>query len=96
MSDRHGAVDPPISKGKEGEMGSRSKFFKIWVTALSLAFALLFFFSQYERLGTGPTLIYTILGVGVIWFFYFLWGLVIRSIVDEEIRDRQEKGQLKR
>lgn len=77
-------------------MGATSKFFKIWVTALSLTFALLFFFSQYERMGTGPTLIYTFLGVGVIWFFYFLWRLAIRSIVDEEIRERQEKGQLKR
>ena len=77
-------------------MGATSKFFKIWVAALSLTFALLFFFSQYERLGTGPTLIYTFLGVGVIWFFYFLWGLVIRSIVDEELKDRKEKGRLKR
>ena len=65
-----------------------SVVFKIWVTLLSVLFAALLFPNIVERHGVGMSLLYTAMGIGCIWLFYFIICWVLDRLVSEEIKKR--------
>jgi hypothetical protein len=60
----------------------------VWTTILSVTFALLLFPSIVGLHGIGMSLLYTGLGVGFIWFLFFLIGRLVNHAVSEELKRR--------
>ena len=61
---------------------------RVWTSFLSITFALLLFPSIVDLHGIGMSLLYTGLGVGFIWFLYFMIGSLINHAVAEELKRR--------
>ena len=62
--------------------------FKVWTLFLSVTFAVLLFPNIVDIHGFGMSLFYTGLGVGFIWFLYFLIGWLLQRAVAEEMKRR--------
>lgn len=69
------------------------KGFTIWTTVLSVAFALLLFPSIVGRHGVVMSLIYTGLGISVIWLAYFGIGHFIDWAVTKELKRKSQEGE---
>ncbi len=61
---------------------------RLWVTFLSVTFAVLLFPNIIHLHGVAMSLFYTGLGVGFIWFLYFAVGRFLKWEVAEELRRR--------
>jgi hypothetical protein len=60
----------------------------------SAIFAAMLFCTTYERYGTPKSICYMLLGAGIIWFCYFIWGLVFNHVYKEGIREgRRQSGK---
>jgi hypothetical protein len=54
----------------------------------STVFAVMLFPSIINRHGVARSLLFTLLGIVVIWVFFLLWSWLINSIVESEVRKR--------
>lgn len=64
------------------------RIFKIWVTILSIVFAVLLFPNIIDEHGLWMSMFYTAMGIGVIWMAYYGIGRFIDCVVNEEIKKR--------
>jgi hypothetical protein len=64
------------------------KIFKLWVTLLSIVLAALLFPNIIDKHGVWMSIVYTAMGISVIWLAYFGIGRFINCIVNEEIKRR--------
>ena len=68
--------------------GKSPKIFKIWTAILSIVFAVLLFPNILDKHGLWMSMLYTAMGIGVIWMAYYGIGRFIDWIVDKEINKR--------
>ncbi len=64
------------------------KLFRVWTVLLSVVFAALLLPSIVGEHGLPMSLVYTGLGVGVIWIVFFALGRLVDWAVTEEIKRR--------
>ena len=62
--------------------------FKVWTALLSITFAGLLFPNIVGQYGLWISLLFTCLGVGVIWLVYFGIGQLLQWIVSKELEER--------
>ena len=62
--------------------------FRIWAIVLSVVFAVLFFPNILDEHGAPMSLLYTGMGVGIIWVVFFAVGCLVEWAVREEIKRR--------
>ena len=62
--------------------------FKVWTVLLSIIFAGLLFPNIIDQHGLWMSLLYTALGVGVIWLAYFGIGQLLQWVVSKELEER--------
>ena len=62
--------------------------FKVWTVLLSITFAGMLFPNIINRYGLFISLVFTVLGVGVIWLAYFGIGQLLQWIVSKELEER--------
>jgi hypothetical protein len=67
--------------------------FKVWTAVLSLTFALLLFPAIVGRHGVVMALLYTGLGVGLIWLLYFGIGRFFEWAISEKLKRRSRNGR---
>ncbi len=61
------------------------KIFKIWTAILSIVFAVLLFPNILDKHGLWMSMLYTAMGIGVIWMAYYGIGRFIDWIVNKDI-----------
>ena len=68
--------------------------YKVWTLFLPVTFAVLLFPNIIDIHGFGMSLLYTGMGVGFIWFQYFLIGQLLHRAVTKELKRRELNPQV--
>lgn len=76
------------SEWRKAMSAQPAKIFKVWTALLSIIFAVMLFPNIIDRHGFWMSLLYTGLGVGVIWLAYFGIGQLLQWIVSKELEER--------
>lgn len=69
-------------------MARPATIFKVWTILLSIVFGVLLFPNIVDKHGFWLSLLFTALGIGVIWLMYFAIGQFMNWVVSEEQKRR--------